>query len=227
MSEVILDADKVGLYLGLSQTVVYRLLQEGEIPATKVGGQWRTRLSDLERAIGLARAKTLALQREKEAITVWGDIVAEIKDMMPDADILLTRCLWCPETCPAIAGYRSTTVCSTECAAEVSRTYGFFRWPLPPYILLSPLYPPTTKVGKDPSINPVPSEEVLTPLLSRYWDIRHQRGPMRDVLLLERPILRYHLLGEVATLSAFQGRSDEAAELGTGSRDALEMGDPE
>ena len=36
-----LTLDEVAEYLKLSRTTLYRLAQDGEIPASKVGSQWR------------------------------------------------------------------------------------------------------------------------------------------------------------------------------------------
>lgn len=54
MSEVegdILTLEEVAAYLKAGKRTVYRLAQEGKIPAFKLGGTWRFRRSDLERWI--------------------------------------------------------------------------------------------------------------------------------------------------------------------------------
>ncbi|MGV3467946.1 MAG: methylation-associated defense system helix-turn-helix domain-containing protein MAD1 [Limnobacter sp.] len=47
----ILTLDEVAAYLKAGKRTVYRLAQEGKIPAFKLGGTWRFRRSDLERWI--------------------------------------------------------------------------------------------------------------------------------------------------------------------------------
>ena len=37
----LLTIKEVAIYLSLSQRTVYRLIEEGTIPALKIGGQWR------------------------------------------------------------------------------------------------------------------------------------------------------------------------------------------
>lgn len=45
----ILTLDEVAAYLRAGKRTVYRLAQNGEIPAFKVGGTWRFRRSELDR----------------------------------------------------------------------------------------------------------------------------------------------------------------------------------
>lgn len=45
----ILTLDEVSTYLKAGKRTVYRLAQEGRIPAFKLGGTWRFRRSELER----------------------------------------------------------------------------------------------------------------------------------------------------------------------------------
>ncbi|CAK7008098.1 helix-turn-helix domain-containing protein [Saezia sanguinis] len=44
----IMTLDEVTLYLKAGKRTVYRLIQEGKIPAFKLGGTWRFRRLDLE-----------------------------------------------------------------------------------------------------------------------------------------------------------------------------------
>lgn len=44
----ILTLEEVALYLKAGKRTLYRLAQEGKIPAFKLGGTWRFRRSDLE-----------------------------------------------------------------------------------------------------------------------------------------------------------------------------------
>ena len=49
----LLTAKQVAEYLQLSQRSIYRLLERGELPATKIGGQWRFRKSAIDEWIDL------------------------------------------------------------------------------------------------------------------------------------------------------------------------------
>jgi len=49
----LLTAKQVGEYLQLSQRSIYRLLERGELPATKIGGQWRFRKAVIDEWIDL------------------------------------------------------------------------------------------------------------------------------------------------------------------------------
>jgi excisionase family DNA binding protein len=44
----ILTLDEVAVYLKAGKKTVYRLAQQGEIPAFKLGGTWRFRRSELD-----------------------------------------------------------------------------------------------------------------------------------------------------------------------------------
>lgn len=44
----LMSADELAEWLGVSFDLVYRLSRSGELPAMKVGGLWRYRLSDVE-----------------------------------------------------------------------------------------------------------------------------------------------------------------------------------
>jgi excisionase family DNA binding protein len=48
MPEDILTIKEVADYLKLTERTLYRLAQEGKIPAFKVGGSWRFRRDDLD-----------------------------------------------------------------------------------------------------------------------------------------------------------------------------------
>ena len=47
----ILTLEEVAAYLKAGKRTVYRLAQKGEIPAFKLGGNWRFRRSELDRWI--------------------------------------------------------------------------------------------------------------------------------------------------------------------------------
>lgn len=44
----LMTIDEVASYLRLSKDTVYRMVQKGRIPASKVGMQWRFRRSDVD-----------------------------------------------------------------------------------------------------------------------------------------------------------------------------------
>lgn len=48
MPEDILTIKEVAQYLKVTERTLYRLAQEGKIPAFKVGGSWRFRREDLD-----------------------------------------------------------------------------------------------------------------------------------------------------------------------------------
>ena len=54
----ILTLDEVATYLKAGKRTVYRLAQQGEIPAFKLGGTWRFRRSELDRWIAESINKT-------------------------------------------------------------------------------------------------------------------------------------------------------------------------
>lgn len=58
----VLTLDEVSAYLKAGKRTVYRLAQNGEIPAFKLGGTWRFRRSELDRWIA---AKIAAKGRPK------------------------------------------------------------------------------------------------------------------------------------------------------------------
>ena len=51
MPEDILKIREVADYLKVTERTLYRLVQEGKLPAFKVGNSWRFRREDLERWI--------------------------------------------------------------------------------------------------------------------------------------------------------------------------------
>lgn len=46
--DTLMTIEEVASYLRLSKDTVYRMVQKGKIPASKVGMQWRFRRSDLD-----------------------------------------------------------------------------------------------------------------------------------------------------------------------------------
>lgn len=51
MPEDILTIREVAAYLKVTERTLYRLVQDGKLPAFKVGNSWRFRREDLERWI--------------------------------------------------------------------------------------------------------------------------------------------------------------------------------
>ena len=49
--EKIMNTQQAAEYLGISLRTVYRLIKNGEIPAKRVGGQWRLARSSLDKFI--------------------------------------------------------------------------------------------------------------------------------------------------------------------------------
>lgn len=54
----ILTLEEVAVYLKAGKRTVYRLVQQGDIPAFKLGGTWRFRRDELDRWIAASIEKT-------------------------------------------------------------------------------------------------------------------------------------------------------------------------
>ena len=48
MAKEIMNLKDVAQYLGLNERTVYNLVRRGEIPATKIGRQWRVKKDNLD-----------------------------------------------------------------------------------------------------------------------------------------------------------------------------------
>lgn len=48
MAKEIMNLKEVAKYLGLNERTVYNLVRRGEIPATKIGRQWRVKKDNLD-----------------------------------------------------------------------------------------------------------------------------------------------------------------------------------
>lgn len=83
MSEV-LTTRQLAEYLQLSERSVYRLLERGEIPAVKVGGQWRFRKSAVDEWLDLGFGRIEPADLEAEADSVAGDAAATGEPMVAD-----------------------------------------------------------------------------------------------------------------------------------------------
>lgn len=205
MTANIMSVEEVSELLGLSNSAVWRLLQQGEIPGAKIGGQWRVRRDDLERHFDLARARVLAQAREAEAEESWGPIAERLGEKY-GGRFVITRCLWCTEFAPAAEPARFTTLCSPECAAELRQTFDLLGWPIDWELMCSPIYDDLGDIEYwiRLSLGNVPVDLLASRLeISREgvetkWRLRHQRGPLRELLLLEHPVLRRYPGGQVA-----------------------------
>ena len=49
MSSGIMDIKEVSNYLKIKEQTVYRLAQQGKIPAIKIGGQWKVKQEHLDK----------------------------------------------------------------------------------------------------------------------------------------------------------------------------------
>lgn len=228
-SEILTGKDAAGL-LGLSESAVYKLLQQGDLPGGKIGGQWRLRRSDLDRAFDLARARATAQQREKEAPAMWEDALIKLRATHHNASYELTRCLWCPEWIPTWHGVRYTTLCSLECVAELRRTFAALGWPVTSDYVLSPIHQAMAGDGTELMLGQwsyeaerdgfVPDHE----LTKVRYSARHGRGPLRELLLLEHPFMRdYNGFTDVAEVSGASGRAAKVRTRGGASQSVAEL----
>lgn len=58
----VMTVDEVAQYLRVSRSTVYRLLRDGEIPASKVGGYWRFRRHVIDTWLSRNEAATFSGQ---------------------------------------------------------------------------------------------------------------------------------------------------------------------
>lgn len=196
MDDQILTVEAAAELLSLSESAVYKLLQQGELPGAKIGGQWRVRRSDLERAFDLARARARAQQRKKDASKIWAPVLEKLAGRNDGASFELARCLWCPDWIPAWSGARYTTLCSIECAQELRRAFGALGWRVTSDYSLSPIYEPPAGDATTLMLGPwnwQAEEAGLVPdhdLIAARYATMHSRGPLRELLILEHPYLR-------------------------------------
>jgi excisionase family DNA binding protein len=198
----ILSVEEVGNLLELSTSAVWRLLQQGEIPGAKIGGQWRVRRDDLDRHFDLARARALASTRTHDAEHTWEPVLKRLTEAYSyddqPAEFVVTRCLWCPEHVPAAKYAVHTTVCSPECAAELRRTFQILGWPVDGDLMLSPIHDWDfgdieywLRLSLSKPVEPLPpGMKRDADAADKRWTVRHERGPLRELLLLEHPLLR-------------------------------------
>ena len=91
--EHFLHTDEVGAYLQVHQRTLYRLIRNGQLPAVRVGRQWRFRRQDLEAWLrgGRQTGKLTRAARGRPRVLVVDDeeAVREIvaKTLAPDYDV--------------------------------------------------------------------------------------------------------------------------------------------
>ena len=61
MTDKWLTIEQIGEYLQVSREKLYKLCQKGKIPASKIGGQWRFKMSAVEKW-----AQSLSNQKNKK-----------------------------------------------------------------------------------------------------------------------------------------------------------------
>ncbi len=61
-NQEMMTVDEVAQYLRVSRSTVYRLLRDGEVPASKVGGYWRFRRHVIDRWLSRNEAATFSGQ---------------------------------------------------------------------------------------------------------------------------------------------------------------------
>lgn len=60
MPEDIMNVRDVAEYLKIREQTAYRLVQQGKIPAVKIGGQWKIKRSHLDRLFDEMLERTIA-----------------------------------------------------------------------------------------------------------------------------------------------------------------------
>lgn len=63
---------EVADYLSLSQRTIYRLVEEGAIPAFKIGGQWRFEQAALEQWVRAEISHHHGSRRSRHAVSLQG-----------------------------------------------------------------------------------------------------------------------------------------------------------
>jgi PTS system nitrogen regulatory IIA component len=84
----LLTAKQLAEYLQLSQRSVYRLLERGELPATKVGGQWRFRKAAIDEWIDLHMSR-LAPEELRQISNGERDDEVQLGSLIDEANGLL------------------------------------------------------------------------------------------------------------------------------------------
>lgn len=81
----VMTTKELAEYLRLSERSVYRLLERGEIPAVKVGGQWRFRKSAVDEWLDLRFGSIEPADLEADAVDDTGAPAAEAAPALADA----------------------------------------------------------------------------------------------------------------------------------------------
>ena len=63
---MVLTIEELSEYLKVSKEKIYRMLQSNEIPAFKIGSQWRFKLSEIEKWIDSHMINTTSFSDQKE-----------------------------------------------------------------------------------------------------------------------------------------------------------------
>lgn len=193
-----LTQEALGAASGYEQSTISKIEKGGRVSIRTVQAFARALGCTLEE---LVQGTDLEGGLHPEPQTAWDEAVARLHELHPDSDFAVTRCLWCTETTPAYLGARYTTLCSWECAAEVSRVYAHLGWPVNPEVMVTPLFLRSGMDGTHLYLNPDPDDVIRyenvpdEQLLEIFHRRRHERGPLRDHLLIERPELRAVLRG--------------------------------
>lgn len=183
--------------------------EQSTISKIETGGKVGVRAArPIARALGctfeeLVYGTDLEHQAYPEPEAGWDEAIHRLQELHPDSAFEITRCLWCTDTTPAYAGARFTTLCSWECAADLKRVYANVGWPISPDVMVTPLFLRDGIDGDHLYLNPDPPDLILHQhlpddrLIEIYHRRRHQQGPLRDRLLVERPELKAVLRGGV------------------------------
>lgn len=65
-SERWLSVDEIAQHLGVSKESIYRWAETGKIPASKVGRQWRFKVSDVDNWVRAGQADEQNLAKDRE-----------------------------------------------------------------------------------------------------------------------------------------------------------------
>ncbi|MBI1968116.1 MAG: helix-turn-helix domain-containing protein [Gemmatimonadetes bacterium] len=95
----LLTAKQIAEYLQLSQRSIYRLLERGELPATKIGGQWRFRKAAIDEWIDLHMGR-LAPEELRQLSSGARDEDVRLGNLIDEANALI----------PVPAGDRATVI---------------------------------------------------------------------------------------------------------------------
>jgi excisionase family DNA binding protein len=66
MTPEIMDIAEAASYLNIKKGTLYRLAKSGQVPGTKIGGQWRFKRDRLDKLFNLAQEADLADDRPEK-----------------------------------------------------------------------------------------------------------------------------------------------------------------